>query len=346
MLDGCSGQQFPIAFPRGCTDVQAQQTSQCDWKDEMPKVSIVVPTYNAAPFLAEMIESALGQTFEDFEFLLLDSASSDDTVEIIRSYDDKRIVLTELPFVCEGAIKRNLGISQASGDYVAMMDADDIMQPERLEKQVAFFQENADTHVVGSNFLIFDGEERSSRVQPAEDAVIKANFLTVFGNGLHTPTTMVRRDFLIERSVFFPVIEAGEGQVFWNNCMRAGAAFANIQEELLLYRKHGANQTTVRQKAYLTGRTPVREELLLMYFPHITRAEAGIVAHMMEEERTHEISELATGVAIIEKIASFRTCAYGADIRTVLRILERHYVGAKQKMARALSRSAESSEAS
>ena len=110
----------------------------------MPRVSIVLPTYNAADYLAEMIDSALRQTFEDFEFLIIDSASSDTTAEIVRGYDDSRITFTELPFVCEGAIKRNLGISQATGDYIAMMDADDIMVPERLEKQVAFLDENPD----------------------------------------------------------------------------------------------------------------------------------------------------------------------------------------------------------
>ena len=306
----------------------------------MPRVSIVLPTYNAAEYLAEMIESALAQTFEDFEFLIIDSASSDGTVDIIKGYDDPRIVVTELPFVCEGAIKRNLGISQATGDYIAMMDADDIMVPERLKKQVAFLDENPEIHVVGSNFCMFEGKQRSSRVLPAEDAAIKANFLTVFGTGLHTPTTMVRRDFLIERSVFFPVVEAGEGQVFWNNCMRAGGRFANIQEELLLYRRHDFNQTRMRYKAYLTGRTPVREELLLMFFPHITRSEANTVACLMEEERAHDIAELAAGARMIEKIASFRMCEYGADLATLHRILERYYVAAKKKMARVLEQRA------
>lgn len=302
----------------------------------MPRVSIVLPTYNAADYLAEMIDSALRQTFEDFEFLIIDSASSDTTAEIVRGYDDSRITFTELPFVCEGAIKRNLGISQATGDYIAMMDADDIMVPERLEKQVAFLDENPDIHVVGSNFCMFEGDKRSSRVLPAEDSIIKANFLTVFGTGLHTPTTMVRRDFLIERSVFFPVIEAGEGQVFWNNCMRAGGRFANIQEELLLYRRHDFNQTRVRYKSYLTGRTPVREELLQMFFQHITRAEANMVACLMEQERAHDIAELAAGAKMIEKIASFRMCEYGADLATLHKILEHYYTAARKKMARVL----------
>lgn len=306
----------------------------------MPKVSIVLPTYNAGTFLRETMETILAQTYEDFEFLILDSASTDDTIEIIKSFDDARITLTELPFVCEAPIKRNLGFSQAQGDYIMMMDADDLNMPDRLEKQVAFLDAHPDIHVLGSQYITFeDGQEDMLVPVPAKDGIIKAHFLRATGSGIHSPTVLMRRDFLLEHSIFFRVVRAGEGQIFWNDWMMAGARFANIQEPLVRYRRHGASHVHSRREAYRGARTEIREELLTLFFPHLTRAEARKLAQMMEKGRQHEISELACGVAFAEKAAEFRVAQYGADVNTLVQILADAHQRAKEKMRRVLGQS-------
>lgn len=303
----------------------------------MPRVSVVLPTYNAGQFLRETMETVLAQTFDDFEFLILDSASSDDTIEIIRSFNDPRITLTELPFVCEAAIKRNLGFAQARGEFIMMMDADDIYVPERLARQVAFLDANPQVHVVGSNYITFEeGKPDLEVLLPAEDSQIKANFLSVVGSGIHSPTVLMRRDFMMEHSIYFQVIKAGEGQVFWNDWMKAGACFANVQEFLVRYRRHESSHVHSRREAYRHARTEIREELLTHFFPHVTRTEARLVAQMMEKGREHDISELASGTTLVVKMADFRSVGMKADRNRLIAILADARQRAIDKMRRVL----------
>ncbi|WP_163852273.1 glycosyltransferase family 2 protein [Pseudooceanicola aestuarii] len=303
----------------------------------MPRISIIMPTYNAAAFVAETVQSVLGQSFGDFEFLAVDSASTDGTVEILRGTGDPRLEVIALPFVCEAPIKRNLGFARARGDYVALVDADDIMMPDRLARQLAFLEANPQVHVLGSSYITFEaGQPDKPVIQPAEDGLIKAHFLSVAGNAIHSPTVMMRRDFQQAHSLNFRVVRMGEGHRFWNDCMVAGARFANITDPLLRYRKHGGSHVRQRQEAYRTGATPIREELLTLFFPHLTRAEARLVARLMERGREHEISELATGITVIEKITEFRNCAMGADRGRVLRILGQAHGRARDQLRRAL----------
>src|SRR5579872_49842 len=115
-----------------------------------PLVSVVMVTRNADRFLAESIESILGQTFRDFEFIILDFGSTDKTKAIVSSYaaKDSRVRLHEIPS-CGLAEARNAGCSLARGKYIAIMDADDVSVPERLALEVEFMENNPGVGVLG-----------------------------------------------------------------------------------------------------------------------------------------------------------------------------------------------------
>ena len=98
--------------------------------------------YNGAKFLAEAIDSILAQTFTNFEFIIIDDASSDDSLHIINSYKDARIVLIQNNKNIGLTKSLNIGIAKAKGKYIARMDADDISMPKRLEKQFDFMEEH------------------------------------------------------------------------------------------------------------------------------------------------------------------------------------------------------------
>src|SRR5690606_10551481 len=124
----------------------------------VPKISVLMPAYNAGSHIREAIESILQQTFTDFEFLIINDGSTDDTLEIIRSYDDARIRLVSRPN--KGLIATlNEGMELAVTNYIARFDADDICVPTRLEEQYNFLQNNPDYILVGSdvNYLDKDG---------------------------------------------------------------------------------------------------------------------------------------------------------------------------------------------
>ena len=99
----------------------------------MPKISVVMPAYNAEKYIGEAIESILNQTFKDFEFIIINDGSVDHTKEIIREYNDPRIVLLENDKNRGIVLSLNKGLDAATGKYIARMDADDIALKNRFE---------------------------------------------------------------------------------------------------------------------------------------------------------------------------------------------------------------------
>lgn len=107
----------------------------------MPRVSVVIPTFNRKGFLKEAIESVLRQTYKDLEVIVVDDGSEDGTEEVITAYGDKRIKYVWQPNRGPSAA-RNRGAAMAGGEFLAFLDSDDLWTPRKLEKQVSFFEEN------------------------------------------------------------------------------------------------------------------------------------------------------------------------------------------------------------
>ena len=115
----------------------------------MPKVSVIIPTYNSANYLPEAIESVLAQTYKDFEIIVIDDGSTDNTKDVVAPYLD-RIIFSEVPNAGP-AEARNRAIRESSSEYVAFLDADDIWYPDKLERQLAVFSENQHYSLVHSD---------------------------------------------------------------------------------------------------------------------------------------------------------------------------------------------------
>lgn len=105
-------------------------------------VSIITPTYNCGQFIVDTIESVLAQTHQNWEMLIVDDCSTDNTKEIIARYNDSRIRYHCLPKNSGAAVARNLGLQMAKGRWIAFLDSDDLWLPEKLEKQIQFLEEN------------------------------------------------------------------------------------------------------------------------------------------------------------------------------------------------------------
>lgn len=161
----------------------------------MKKVSILMPMYNSEKYVQEAIDSVLNQTYENFELIILDDGSIDSSVEIVEKYNDSRIKLYKnienkgLPYT------RNKLLSFATGEYIALLDSDDIALPNRLQIQVDFLERNQNVDIVGSSAIIFGKykiEKASKVITGIED--IKCNLM--FGNCMINSTVMMRRDFV------------------------------------------------------------------------------------------------------------------------------------------------------
>jgi GT2 family glycosyltransferase len=110
----------------------------------MPKVSVIIPTYNRSELVREAIASVLAQSFSDFELIVVDDGSEDGTAEVVRAFPDVRYVYQ---LNCGVSAARNHGVSLSTGELIAFLDSDDLWQPCKLEQQVAFFVEHIEAQI-------------------------------------------------------------------------------------------------------------------------------------------------------------------------------------------------------
>jgi len=200
-----------------------------------PKVSVIMPVYNGEQYLRDAIESVLNQTFTNFEFIIINDGSTDNTNSIINSYKDSRIVIIKNDKnigQCDSCAKAFLA---ARGEYIARQDADDISLPERLSKEAAFLDNSPETGLVGSFFLNIDQDGRKLFIItfPCSDEEIRKEFLARYA--FCHPSVMFRRRCLERVEGYRKELEYAEDYDFIIRISET-SKLANIPEVLCLYR--------------------------------------------------------------------------------------------------------------
>ena len=213
----------------------------------MPKVSVLMPVYNTRPeHLREAMDSILTQTFTDFEFLILNDASPDPPVEeVVQSFSDPRIVyaVNEKNLGISGS--RNRLLDMAKGEYLAVMDHDDISLPGRLEKQAAFLDAHPEVGIVGT--LVENMDDGRVKPRPADDVNIK-KMLMIHCNLSH-PSCMLRHSVLEKHHIRYePMFSPAEDYALFARLMPV-TQFAILQEPLFLYRAWEGNTSHKKAKA-------------------------------------------------------------------------------------------------
>ncbi len=212
---------------------------------DKPKVSVVMPVWNTPEeYLREAVESILTQTFSDFEFIIVDDGSTKHNVTaILESYRDERIILIKNKVNAGVSRARNLGMKKSRGDYVALMDADDVSYPERLQKEVDFLDRHPEIAMVstGKRFI------PAGRAEVPEFANGKLrDYLLFRGCFIQTGAVMMRRTVFEDYGLYFnPELDVAEDYDMW---LRMLAYFnpANIYEPLYGYRRHGDNVSILK----------------------------------------------------------------------------------------------------
>ena len=194
--------------------------------------------FNAEKHLAEAVQSILNQTYSNFEFIIFEDASTDCSLKILEEFEasDSRIILikNKKNHGAEGFIKNlNLGLKMASGEFIARMDADDISDINRFEKQVQFLTENPSIFIVGSYLQLIDGEGKHLKIMsaPEKDDDIQKKMLKKIS--LFHPVLMWRND---EKIFYREKMIACEDYDLYFRLMNNGYQLANIKEPLLQYR--------------------------------------------------------------------------------------------------------------
>lgn len=199
----------------------------------MPEITVLMPVYNASEYIRETIDSVLSQTFKDFEFLIINDGSTDNSEEIIKSYSDSRIRLVNNEKNMRLIATLNKGIELAKGKYIARMDADDICLPTRLEKQYKVMEEDPAIALCGTGIKMM-GKKFFQPIVLSNPKTIR-NVMRAFNVFFH-PTVMFRKSVLIENGYRYnpDYIHAEDYQLF--QLMSEKHKLINIDEALLLYR--------------------------------------------------------------------------------------------------------------
>ena len=202
-----------------------------------PKVTVLMPVYNAERHLREAVGSILSQTYPDFEFLVIDDGSTDTSAAIVRSYPDPRLRFVQNPHNFGLTATLNLGLEMALGEYVARMDADDVSLPERLAKQVAFLDAHPNIGIVGVWAEAF-GDAQFRIPHPPDAETIRAKLL--FDSALVHPAVLMRRAFLEAHGLRYQPLGHFEDYELWQRAARL-FPLANIPEILFRYRVSGGS---------------------------------------------------------------------------------------------------------
>ncbi|MCD7726288.1 MAG: glycosyltransferase [Clostridiales bacterium] len=198
-------------------------------------ITVLMSVYNEENNIDESIQSILAQTYENFEFIIIDDASTDHTVEKILNYKDKRIVFIRNEVNCGLTKNLNYGLKIAKGKYVLRMDGDDISLPERFEKQVEFMERNPRIALSGSGMKRF-GECNKSLRPTVDKELLKINL--IFNSVIAHPTVIVRKDFIDMHEIQYDEnLQYAQDYMFVYQVSQKGD-IANMPIILLKYRTH------------------------------------------------------------------------------------------------------------
>lgn len=240
-------------------------------------ISIIIPTYNCAPFLADALNSSIRQSIGDIEVIVINDGSTDNTDEIIKPYLNKIKYFKQENKGLSAA--RNRGFRESKGDYICFLDADDILLPEKFEKQLKVFNEYPDCGVVISGFIFVeeDGKMEVMRVNKDwhDNALDKLFNHEVFP--LHA--ALIKRSVLEESSLFPENIDTYESQEDWQLWLELalnGVKFSSVPEPLCLYR--------IRQNSIRSNR--------LKHLDGAKRVVNWLYNHPLSSKYNHEIKRL------------------------------------------------------
>jgi glycosyltransferase involved in cell wall biosynthesis len=207
-----------------------------------PLVSVIIPTYNRADYLKLALKSVLEQTYKNIEVIVVDDGSMDNTAEVVADFNDPRIKYfyqknTGLP-----AATRNRGLREASGEYIAFLDSDDLWLPEKLEIQVDYLRNQPDYHLAYSNAWIIDETgARKGLIMDLElfkegkifKDLVKYNFIPQL-------TVLMKRKVFDEIKFFNedPALRAVEDYEYWLRVALRRYKIGFVKEPLAIYRAH------------------------------------------------------------------------------------------------------------
>ncbi|OIN02410.1 hypothetical protein A9235_01590 [Polynucleobacter sp. MWH-Tro8-2-5-gr] len=226
----------------------------------MPLISVLMPAYNSELYIAEAIKSILNQSYQNIELIIFDDGSSDKTRRVIESFSDPRIIkiLSDQNY---GVVRaRNEMIDKARGQYIALMDADDIADPSRLEKQLASL-ESGESDLCGSAQWVLD--EVTGQLKKSKDKFTDSDLRSLLSVycGLCNSAMMGRAE-IFKRFKYDTSILTSEDYYLWVQMAAAGYRFLNLKERLITYRRYPAQTSSIHLDKFKLTTIEVQKKYL------------------------------------------------------------------------------------
>jgi glycosyltransferase involved in cell wall biosynthesis len=216
-----------------------------------PLITVLMPVYNAEPYLGLAIESILAQTYNDFEFLIINDGSTDNSREVMTAYSDPRIRLIDNEHNLGQTATLNRGLELAQGAFIARQDADDLSLPWRLEKQVAFLRNHSDIVLVGAQGYGIDETGRYLTLMNTALDDVSIRWHHLFDNSFIHSAVMFRKDIVWGKfrgyDESFSYCQDFE---LWSRIL-PGYPVANLPERLIKYRVHSTSMTAKQNQTIL-----------------------------------------------------------------------------------------------
>ena len=253
-----------------------------------PLLSVLLPVYNGEKFIREAVDSILEQTFTNFELIIIDDCSTDNTVSIIKEYNDARIVLKIKEINSGYTDSLNWGIENCSGKFIARMDADDVCFPTRFDEQIKIMTKNPGIIVCGSWATIYGTNNYIKHPEKHNDIFISS----LEHCPIVHPSVMINK-FLLGSERYNKDFEPAEDYEFWTRLLHKGT-FYNIQKSLLFYREH--NHNISRTKKNIQKEKTIY--LKFLFYASINPSIEKIIFnafkqyHNKEKINTHSFKEL------------------------------------------------------
>jgi glycosyltransferase involved in cell wall biosynthesis len=217
-----------------------------------PPVSVIIPAFNAAGVIGETLESVRNQTFQNFEAIIVDDGSTDDTAAIARRFCETDPRFTFVTQANAGAsVARNTGILRARGEWIALLDHDDVWFPQKLERQLALGREDTRANFLFTNFYLWDGQRDLRLMYPDDRSFPEGDTIRrlIFSFTYLPSTVMVRRQTLLEANLFDPELLMSQDWDMWLRIAERGIWARGIREPLARYRRWPGSLTVANRLA-------------------------------------------------------------------------------------------------
>lgn len=276
--------------------------------DVSPKISVIMSVYNSAAFVKEAIDSVLQQTYSDFEFIIINDGSTDTSEDLILAVTDKRIRYVRNEGNKGLIYSLNHGVSIAKGRYIARMDADDICDVSRFQKQIHEFEKSPELIVCGSFIKTFGAEENYIDYMPVSHGDILSSIF--FTCPFAHPSVMMRKEALAKlNSVYREEYKHSEDYDLWSRLVFTGTC-KNIPEFLLNYRVHTAQVSTVHEAVKYRNVTKIQSNIASEFNLTLNPSESSILLNLFKGISRKDRTYLNETRLLIEKLYAYFSKKY------------------------------------